>query len=59
MRQQSEDVYAVGFDALVERWCIDVGGGHVEKYIVFSLGSNIKYFAFYTHLWPIYLLSLV
>jgi hypothetical protein len=33
LRQQSEDFYSVGFDALVKRWgnCINVGGGHVEK----------------------------
>jgi hypothetical protein len=33
LRQQSEDFYAAGFDALVKRWdkCIDVGGGYVEK----------------------------
>jgi hypothetical protein len=34
LRQQSKDVYAAGFDALVKRWdkCISVGGGYVEKY---------------------------
>jgi hypothetical protein len=28
-----EDVYAVGFDALVRHWdkCISAGGGYVEK----------------------------
>jgi uncharacterized protein len=33
LRQQSEDLYAVGFNALVKWWdkCIIVGGGHVEK----------------------------
>jgi hypothetical protein len=33
LRQQSEDFYAAGFDALVKRWdkCISVGGGFVEK----------------------------
>jgi hypothetical protein len=33
LRQQSIDVYAAGFDALVTRWdkCISVGGGYVEK----------------------------
>jgi hypothetical protein len=33
LKQQSEDFYAVGFDALVKRWdkCINVGGGYVDK----------------------------
>jgi hypothetical protein len=33
LRQQSKDLHAAGFDALVMRWdrCIDVGGGYVEK----------------------------
>jgi hypothetical protein len=33
LRQQSKDLYAPGFDALVKRWdkCINVGGGYVEK----------------------------
>jgi hypothetical protein len=33
LRQQSEDFYAAGFDALVKRWdkCSNVGGGYVEK----------------------------
>jgi hypothetical protein len=33
LRQQSKDLYAAGFDALVKRWdkCINVGGGYVEK----------------------------
>jgi hypothetical protein len=32
LRQQSEDFYAAGFDALVKRYkCINVGGGYVEK----------------------------
>jgi hypothetical protein len=33
LRQQSEDSYAAGYDALVKRWdkCISVGGGYVEK----------------------------
>jgi hypothetical protein len=33
LRQQSEDFYAAGFDALVKRWdnCISVGEGYVEK----------------------------
>jgi hypothetical protein len=33
LRQQSKDVYAAGFDALVKRWdkCTNVGGGYVEK----------------------------
>jgi hypothetical protein len=31
--RQSKDSYAVGFNALVQRWdkCINVGGGYVEK----------------------------
>jgi hypothetical protein len=33
LRQQSEDFYAAGFDALVKRWdkCVNVGGGYAEK----------------------------
>jgi hypothetical protein len=33
LRQQSKDLYPVGFDALVKQWdkCINVGGGCVEK----------------------------
>jgi hypothetical protein len=33
LRQQSEDFYAAGLDALVKRWdkCINVGGGYVKK----------------------------
>jgi hypothetical protein len=33
LRQQPEDFYAVGFDALIKRWdkCINVGGRYVEK----------------------------
>jgi hypothetical protein len=33
LRQQSEDFYAAGFDALVKRWdkCLSVGRGYVEK----------------------------
>jgi hypothetical protein len=33
LRQQSKDFYAVGFDALVQRWdkCLDIGGGYVKK----------------------------
>jgi hypothetical protein len=33
LRQQSRDLYAAGFDALVKQWdkCINVGGGYVEK----------------------------
>jgi hypothetical protein len=33
LRQQSQDFYAAGFDALVKRWdkCVSVGGGYVEK----------------------------
>jgi hypothetical protein len=33
LRQQSKDLYAARFDALVKRWdkCINVGGGYVDK----------------------------
>jgi hypothetical protein len=33
LRQQLQDFYAAGFDALAKRWnkCISVGGGYVEK----------------------------
>jgi hypothetical protein len=33
LRQQSKDLYVVGFNALVNRWdkCINAGGGYVEK----------------------------
>jgi hypothetical protein len=33
LRQQSKDLYAPGFEALVKRWgkCINIGGGYVEK----------------------------
>jgi histone-lysine N-methyltransferase SETMAR len=33
LRQQSKDLHAAGFDALVKQWdkCINVGGGYVEK----------------------------
>jgi hypothetical protein len=31
LRQQSKYFYATGFDALVKRWGINVGGGYVEK----------------------------
>jgi hypothetical protein len=33
LRQQPEDFYAAGSDALVKRWdkCINVGGGYAEK----------------------------
>jgi hypothetical protein len=33
LRQQSKDIYAASFDALVKRWekYINVGGGYVEK----------------------------
>jgi hypothetical protein len=32
LRQQSKDLYAVGFDALVKQWdkCINVDGGYVK-----------------------------
>jgi hypothetical protein len=33
LRQQSEDFYAAGFDAVVKRWdlCSSFDGGYVEK----------------------------
>jgi hypothetical protein len=33
LRQQSKNLYAAGFNALIKRWdkCINVGGGYVEK----------------------------
>jgi hypothetical protein len=33
LRQQLDDFYAAGFNALVRRWdkCISVGAGYVEK----------------------------
>jgi hypothetical protein len=33
LRQQSNDLYAAGFDVLVKRWdkCVSVGGGYVRK----------------------------
>jgi hypothetical protein len=33
LRQQSKDLYAAGFDALIKRWgkCTNVAGGYVEK----------------------------
>jgi hypothetical protein len=33
LRQQSKDVCAAGFGAVLKRWdkCINVGGGYVEK----------------------------
>jgi hypothetical protein len=37
LRQQSNDFYAAGFDALLKRWdkCISVGGGYVKKLMFF------------------------
>jgi hypothetical protein len=51
LRQQSEDNYSAGFEALVKQWdkCINVDGGCVEKYIFFP-GWNIACFTFYIHL---------
>jgi hypothetical protein len=39
LRQQSKDLYAAGFDALVKRWdkCINVDGGYVEKIFFFQI----------------------
>jgi hypothetical protein len=33
LRQQSNDFFAAGFDALVKRWdkCVSFGGGYVEE----------------------------
>jgi hypothetical protein len=47
LRQQSKDFYAAGFDALVKRWnkCINVGGGYVEKHMLFF--SRFGYQMFY------------
>jgi hypothetical protein len=47
LRQQPKDFYAADFDTLVEWWgkCINVGGGYVEKYILYP-GSNIICFTF-------------
>jgi hypothetical protein len=46
LRQQSKGFYADGFDALVKRWdkCINVDGGHVEKYM---FCPRFKYQMFY------------
>jgi hypothetical protein len=59
LRQQSHDIFAAGFDALVKRWdkCINVGGGYVEKYKFFF--SRFEYHMFYV-LYPFvtYLLTL-
>jgi hypothetical protein len=46
LRQQSQDLYAAGFDALAKRWDkrINVGGRYVEKQMVFS---RLKYHMFY------------
>jgi hypothetical protein len=50
LRQQSKYFCAAGFDSLVKRWdkCINVGGGYVEKFILFP-GSNMTSFTFYIH----------
>jgi hypothetical protein len=39
LRQQSNDFYAAGFDALVNRWdmCINVRGGYVEMFFFFQV----------------------
>jgi hypothetical protein len=46
---------------VVKRWdkCINVGGGYVEKWMFFFLGSNTTCFTFYIHLWHVYWLSVV
>jgi hypothetical protein len=58
LRQQSK-LLCCWFRRHVKWWdkCINVGGGHVEKCFFFSV-SNITCFAFYIHLWCVYLLSL-
>jgi head-tail adaptor len=45
LRQQSKDVYAAGFDALVNQWdkCINVRGGYVEKEMFFFLQVRISH----------------
>jgi hypothetical protein len=51
LRQQSKDLYAADFDALVKRQdkCINVGGEYVDKCMFFP-ASNIIYFTFCIHL---------
>jgi hypothetical protein len=54
LRQQSKDLHAVGFDALVKRWDkrINVDGGYVEKEMFLPV-SNTTCFTFCIHLWSI------
>jgi hypothetical protein len=46
LREQSNDFYAAGFDALVKRWdkCICVGGGYMEKYFFQVRESHVLRF---------------
>jgi hypothetical protein len=48
LKQQSRDFYAAGFNTLVKQWdkCINVGGGHIEKYMFFP-GLNITFYGLY------------
>jgi hypothetical protein len=45
LRQQSKDLYAAGFDSLVERWdtCINVGGGYIDHSPPPSFECHISY----------------
>jgi hypothetical protein len=51
LKQQSKDLYATGFNALVKRLdkCINGGGGYVEKEM-FCPGSNITFYVLYLFL---------
>jgi hypothetical protein len=46
LRQQSKDLYAAGFDALLKRRdkCVNVRAGYIEKYM---LHSRVEYHIFY------------
>jgi hypothetical protein len=50
LRQQSKDVYAAGFEALIKRWdkCINVGEGYVEKLMFFY--CRISYVLRFIHI---------
>jgi hypothetical protein len=58
LRQQSEDFYAVGFDALVKRWdkYVSVGGGYVEKQMPF-FQIRISHKFYVSHPFVTYLLT--
>jgi hypothetical protein len=49
LRQQSKDLYAAGFDALVKRWdkCFNAGGGYVEKFVFFFRFEYHMFYALY------------